>query len=249
MSKYKCKCEDCAEHGGGEEGLPIWMQTFADMMTLLFAFFVLLYSMSSPDPVKYAAFANSQATQTGGSTDQEMPYEAPKDQAEIKQELEKLIEEMDMQDKAKVTQDPRGVALELDGDVCFGSGSVTLRDELKQTLDKASAELMSNPKDLRSILIEGHTDNQDPTGKIAERYPTNWELSSARAANVVNYLIFKEVMPGRLTASGYAHRWPAGATWGEVRSGKVDDNFISEKNATTDQRTNNRRIKIIFGVK
>ena len=56
-------------------------------------------------------------------------------------------------------------------------------------------------------------------------------------------------MPGRLTASGYAHRWPAGATWGEVRSGKVDDNFISEKNETIDQRTNNRRIKIIFGVK
>ena len=249
MGNYKCKCEDCSKHGGGEEGLPIWMQTFADMMTLLFAFFVLLYSMSSPDPVKYAAFANSQATQTGGSTDQEMPSETYKDQSEIKQELEQLIEEMDMQDKAKVTQDPRGVALELDGDVCFGSGSVTLRNELKQTLDKASAKLMSNPKDLRSILIEGHTDNQDPTGKIAERYPTNWELSSARAANVVNYLIFKKVMPGRLTASGYAHRWPAGATWGEVRSGKVDDNFISEKNATTDQRTNNRRIKIIFGVK
>ena len=249
MGNYKCKCEDCSKHGGGEEGLPIWMQTFADMMTLLFAFFVLLYSMSTPDPVKYAAFANSQATQTGGSTDMEMPYEPLKDQSEIKQELEQLIEEMDMQDKAKVTQDPRGVALELDGDVCFGSGSVTLRDELKQTLDKASAELMLNPKDLRSLLIEGHTDNQDPTGKIAERYPTNWELSSARAANVVNYLIFKKVMPGRLTASGYAHRWPAGATWGEVRSGKVDDNFISEKNATTDQRTNNRRIKIIFGVK
>ena len=249
MGNYKCKCEDCSKHGGGEEGLPIWMQTFADMMTLLFAFFVLLYSMSTPDPVKYAAFANSQATQTGGSTDLEMPQEPLKDQSEIKQELEELIEEMDMQDKAKVTQDPRGVALELDGDVCFGSGSVTLRAELKQTLDKASAELMSNPKDLRSILIEGHTDNQDPTGKIAERYPTNWELSSARAANVVNYLIFKGVMPGRLTASGYAHRWPAGATWGEVRSGKVDDVFISGKNATTEQRTNNRRIKIIFGVK
>ena len=249
MGNYKCKCEDWSKHGGGEEGLPIWMQTFADMVTLLFAFFVLLYSMSSPDPVKYAAFANSQATQTGGSTDQEMPSETYKDQSEIKQELEQLIEEMDMQDKAKVTQDPRGVALELDGDVCFGSGSVTLRNELKQTLDKASTKLMSNPKDLRSILIEGHTDNQDPTGKIAERYPTNWELSSARAANVVNYLIFKKVMPGRLTASGYAHRWPAGATWGEVRSGKVDDNFISEKNATTDQRINNRRIKIIFGVK
>ena len=232
-----------------EEGLPIWMQTFADMMTLLFAFFVLLYSMSSPDPVKYAAFQNSQAEKTGGTTDEEQEFEPLKDQAEIKQELEKLIEDMDMEDKAKVTQDPRGVALELDGDVCFGSGSVNLREELKQTLDNAAIELMSNSKDLRSILIEGHTDNQNPTGKIADRYPTNWELSSARAANVVNYLIYKGVMSGRLTASGYAEVWPSGATWTEVRSGKVDDNYISEKNSTLEQRTKNRRIKIIFGVK
>ena len=100
------------------------MATFADMMTLLFAFFVLLYSMSSPDPVKYAAFANSLAEKTGGSTDQEMPFEPIKDQSEIKQELEELIEQMDMQDKAKITQDPRGVALELDGDVCFGHAPI-----------------------------------------------------------------------------------------------------------------------------
>ena len=58
-----------------------------------------------------------------------------------------LIEDLDMEDKAKITQDPRGVALELDGDICFGSGSVMLKDELKKTLDSASLELMSNPKD------------------------------------------------------------------------------------------------------
>ena len=92
MAKAKCKCADCAKHGGGEEGLPIWMATFADMMTLLFAFFVLLYSMSSPDPVKYAAFANSQAELTGGSTDQEMPHEPLKDQSEInKKNTESII--------------------------------------------------------------------------------------------------------------------------------------------------------------
>ena len=244
LAKHTCK--QCEEQ---EEGLPLWMATFADMMTLLFAFFVLLYSMSSPNPVKYAAFANSMAEKTGGSTDQEMEFEPLKDQSEIKQELEELIEDLDMGEKAKITQDPRGVALELDGDICFGSGSVVLKDELKKTLDTASIELMSNPKDLRSILVEGHTDNQNPTGKIAERYPTNWELSSARAANVVNYLIFKGVMSGRLTASGYADRWPSGAKWSEVRSGKIDDLAIEENNATLDQRVNNRRIKIIFGVK
>ena len=249
MAKNKCKCADCAVHGGGEEGLPGWMATFADMMTLLFAFFVLLYSMSSPDPVKYAAFANSQAEKIGGSTDEANEYEALEDQAEIKQELEELIEEMDMEDKAKVTQDPRGVALELDGDVCFGSGTVILRDELKKALQLAAEKILSNPNDIRSVLIEGHTDNIAPVGEIAKRYPSNWELSSARAANVVNYLIMQGVMSGRLTASGYADQWPSGATWGEVRSGKVDNNFILSKNDTQEQQAQNRRIKIIFGVK
>ena len=232
-----------------DEGLPIWMQTFADMMTLLFAFFVLLYSMSTPDPVKYAAFANAQATKIGGSTDKEMPVEPLKNQAEIKQELEELIEEMDLEGKAKVSQDPRGVALELDGDICFSSGSVNLKEDLKNTLNNAVANLMSNPGDLRSILVEGHTDNISPMGSIAKKYPTNWELSSARAANVVNYLIYQGAMAGRLTASGYADRWPTGATWSEVRSGTVDDNYISSMNDGKEQQAKNRRIKIIFGVK
>ena len=56
-------------------------------------------------------------------------------------------------------------------------------------------------------------------------------------------------MSGRLTASGYADRWPSGASWGEVRSGKVDDNYILSKNDTFEQQAQNRRIKIIFGVK
>ncbi len=247
------KIEECSsgEVCGTEEGLPLWMGTFADMMTLLFAFFVLLYSMMSPDPVKHAAFANSQAEKTGGSTDQEEEFEREPimNQAEIKQELEEIVEDLDISEKASVSQDPRGVALELDGDICFGSGSVNLDEALKEILDGAAQELMGNPDDLRGIIIEGHTDNQAPPPSLAKRYPTNWELSSARAANVVNYLIYKGVLPGRLIASGYADRWPAGASWAEVRSGKVDDNFIAANNDTAEQMGKNRRIKIIFGVK
>ena len=56
-------------------------------------------------------------------------------------------------------------------------------------------------------------------------------------------------MPGRLSASGYADRWPSGSTWAEVRSGVVDDNYILLKNDTKEQQAQNRRIKIIFGVK
>ena len=68
MSDFELDLQPNEEPGDNQPWLPI----YADMMTLLFAFFVLLYSMSSPDPVKYAAFANSQATKIGGSTDKEM---------------------------------------------------------------------------------------------------------------------------------------------------------------------------------
>ena len=77
------KCPECPD-----EGLPGWMGTFADMMTLLFAFFVLLYSMSTPDPVKYAAFANSQATQTGGSTDLAAQLKQQEQEQELKKQQE-----------------------------------------------------------------------------------------------------------------------------------------------------------------
>ena len=247
---YKCKCTFCAEHGDGEEGLPIWMQTFADMMTLLFAFFVLLYSMSTPDPVKYAAFSNAQATKTGGETDEKGEFREPiKNQAVIKKELLEMIEELDIEDKGNVTQDPRGVALELDGEICFDPGSVVVKQSLQNILQSAKEKFMTNPDDLRGILIEGHSDNEAIPPKLAEKYPTNWELSSARAAVVVNYLINDGVNSGRLSASGYADRWPAGATWNEVRSGVVDDAYIAQKNADETQRSKNRRIKIIFAIR
>ena len=247
---YKCKCSFCAEHGDGEEGLPIWMQTFADMMTLLFAFFVLLYSMSTPDPVKYAAFANAQATKTGGETDDPGEFREPiKNQAVIKQELLEMIEELDIEDKGNVTQDPRGVALELDGEICFDPGSVAVKESLQNILKNAKEKFMTNPDDLRGILIEGHSDNESIPPKLAEKYPTNWELSASRAAVVVNYLINNGVNPGRLSASGYADRWPTGATWNEIRSGIVDDLYIAQKNSDEGQRSKNRRIKIIFAIR
>ena len=65
LSKSEIKKKKCTYPDPPEEGLPIWMGTFADMMSLLFAFFVLLFSMSTLDPVKFAAFQNVQANKTG----------------------------------------------------------------------------------------------------------------------------------------------------------------------------------------
>ena len=216
-----------------------WLMTFADMMTLLFAFFVLLYSMSSPDPVKMAAMEDAIAKQAGVEGE-------IKSQNEIKQEIEDIIEDMDLQNVANVINDPRGVALELDGDICFGSASTTIQTQLMKILNNVSQELMISPNDYRMVIVEGHTDSAPIPVELIKYFPTNWELSAARASSVVNYLINQGVNSGRLQASGYADRWPAEVTWFDVRSGKVNNEIIASNNATKQQKDKNRRIKIVF---
>ena len=217
------------ESGGG------WLMTYADMMTLLFAFFVLLYSMSSPDPVKMS--------QIQDAMDEESSL---KSQSEIKQNFEEIIEEMGIEKSTNIISDPRGVAIEMDGDICFGSGSTNIKGTLQKILNEAAKKLLINEKDYRMVIIEGHTDSDKIPKKLQKFYPTNWELSAARASNVVNYLIRQGVNSGRLQASGYADRWPAEASWFDVRSGKITDQTIAEYNLSEQQKQKNRRIKIVF---
>ena len=221
-----------------EEAQP-WLMTYADMMTLLFAFFVLLYSMSSPDPVKMSAMEDAIAKEAG--IEGEL-----KSQNEIKEEIEEIIEDMDLHNVANVIKDRRGVAIELDGDICFESASTNIHERLKQVLNKVAQEILMNTNDYRMVIVEGHTDSQPIPTSLKNFFPTNWELSAARASSVVNYLISQGVNSGRLQASGYADRWPADISWFDVRSGKVNDDIIRSQNKTQQQMNKNRRIKIVF---
>ena len=96
------------------------------------------------------------------------------------------------------------------------------------------------------VIVEGHTDSDKIPKALKPIFPTNWELSSARASKVVKYLIDIGVNSGKLQASGYADRWPASFSWYDVRSGKVDSLAIAENNKTLEQKKSNRRIKIVF---
>ncbi len=280
------KCPECPE-----EGLPGWMATFADMMTLLFAFFVLMFSMATMDPVKMAAFSEAQAERQGGIADTQNDKKGGgKSAKEIKEQMEEfkqagvteiegipideytrleiekiteekkrlnlsevrfefltIIDELDVQDSAIVSTSPRGVALELDGDLCFSSGGVNMKPKLRTFLDESINRIMTAENDLRPITVEGHTDSDwYSSGKLAKIYPTNWELSSARASEVVKYLILKGVNSGRLRASGFADQWPAGVTWKKMRSGTITSDVIAELNSTVELKQKNRRIKIII---
>jgi len=295
LSKSEIKKKKCAYPDPPDEGLPIWMGTFADMMTLLFAFFVLLFSMSTLDPVKYSAFQNAQTDQIGGKTKEQNTGMPMKSQVEIKQDLqainsEDLVEQIkekmkeaidaddsksadsktkeknkidDMDEPIKVSHDPRGVALEINGEICFGSGSIDLEEGIKELL-KEVVGLMKNPDDNRGILVEGHTDSLALTGKYKEQYKNNRVLSSLRASEVVTYLEELGVSKNRLVSVGYADQWPVDVTWSEIRSGDVlKKGLINKYNRTTytdeaqtqvkysaeENQKRNRRIKIIFATK
>ena len=95
-----------------EESGASWLTTYADMMTLLFAFFVLLFSMSSPAPVKMS--------QIQDAMDDNPSLKSPKD---IQEEFEEIVQELDLKETTNIISDPRGVAIEMDGDICFQSAS------------------------------------------------------------------------------------------------------------------------------
>lgn len=225
--------EQKKKSGGG------WLTTYADMMTLLFAFFVLLYSLSSPDPVKMSQIQDAMEKDAGNEG-------TLKTQNEVKEEFQEIIQELGIEKSTNIISDPRGVAIEMDGDICFGSGSTNIKITLGTILEAAANKILINEEDYRMVIVEGHTDSDQIPKKLQKIYPTNWELSAARASSVVNYLISQGVNSGRLQASGYADRWPAEASWFDVRSGKITDQTIAEYNLSDQQKQKNRRIKIVF---
>ena len=108
------------EGGGGQE----WLTTYADMMTLLFAFFVLLYSMSSPDPVKMSQIEDAMKKEAGFDG-------TLKSMSEIQNEFEEIVEDLNLTKTTNIISDPRGVAIEMDGDICIQSASTDIKNTLQ----------------------------------------------------------------------------------------------------------------------
>ena len=244
-----------------EEGLPIWMATFADMMTLLFAFFVLLFSMATIDPVKVSAMLDAMVESTvaagAGEGESQISEQRMQSISQIKENLEDIIDSLDLGDDATVSSDPRGVVLEVDGDICFPSLSSDLDLQFIDLLKEVTKKVMSHPYDKRTDIIEGHSDSEpirhdqkyhkNHAVNAIEVWRTNRHLSAARASEVVEFLVDSmQINAGRLVAAGYGEFWPLGASWTDVKSGAVDALYISEANETIDQRNKNRRVKIIF---
>ncbi|MCX7792811.1 MAG: OmpA family protein [Thermodesulfovibrionales bacterium] len=149
--------------------------------------------------------------------------------AELKGTYNRLVAELQEEIKKgeiEVTQLRDKLTLSMVEKILFDSGSAEIKREGKKVLDRVF-EILKNVKD-RQINIEGHTDNVPISPRLAHRFPTNWELSTARATNVVRYLQERGIDPSVLSATGYAEYRPVAS------------------NETEEGRAKNRRIEIVL---
>ena len=190
-----------------DEGLPGWFGTFADMMTLLFAFFVLLAAISTIDPVKLQEMADAMGKSVGSKIKKESQA---MNLADIKKAAQNMVNKMKEESESgeapvDVTTGPKGVTIGISSDISFTSGSAKTKPQIIDILTKIVPTI---DKSYFQIAVEGHTDNENLPEKLQEKYPTNWELSSARASAVVRELIKLGVNPTRLEAVGYGEFVP-----------------------------------------
>lgn len=195
-------------------GAPEWLTTYSDMMTLLLCFFVLLFSFSSVDAEKFQSIMKSFQGGTGvlsGGTTLDVLPNPDQDELNVDSELEDLKEYLEeyadtlgLGDRIIILPEERGIIIRFMDNVFFDSGSADIKKESFEIL-KSIAEILNREEfSNRQIKIEGHTDS-DPIYR-SPRFPTNWELSSARATNVLRYLVEVETLDGkRVSSSGYSY--------------------------------------------
>jgi chemotaxis protein MotB len=171
-----------------------WMATFSDMTTLLLTFFILLASISKVDMALYEQVQAGMAKGMG-KRDIETPIES------LKQEMKEILVQMNVDEVSSIGSDTSGVVIEFASSSFFDPGAATLREEalpiLARVADTLNADLYKNFQ----IEVQGHTDD---TPIRTPQFPSNWELSSARATGVVRYFLTQQVNPARLRAVGLA---------------------------------------------
>ena len=194
-----------------------WLTTYADMMTLLMTFFVLLFAMSTLDPVKLEQF--------GDSTRESDKKKTKKvSLSQINKEVKKLVVEQELQSQVKVRMDARGVTLEIASDLAFGSGTATLSSSIMDFLVKLVGTM---EKATYAIAVEGHTDN-DPIR--SSKFPSNWELSASRASAVIRYLTSQGIPADKFRAIGFGDTAPKVANdtaQNKAKNRRVDITFLT----------------------
>jgi chemotaxis protein MotB len=258
--RHKKRSHHEEEHENEER----WLVSFADMMTLLFCLFMVLFAISSVNTSKFEALSKAlqdafsgrilsggkAVMQTGNDKQPEKPgiepplpaitplqaiantaveHEADKESKKeqedfkaLKQRIDELVRKEGLTGKVQTTVRKRGLVVELLTDnVFFDSGQAVLKPPAVNLLGKLGTVLRAERE--HPIVVEGHTDSQPIS---TSQYPSNWELSGARASAVIRAFVSDGVPRGRLSGALYGAENPTAS------------------NATAEGRSRNRRVDV-----
>ncbi len=221
-----------------------WLISYADFITLLFAFFVVMYAISSVNEGKYQVFSSALVSAFGGgpppptvSVQNAMPLpnflqrrrvEAAKREREKMDKLaiglQSTMAPLVKEGKLRVTQTARGVSVEINASELFDPGDAKLTTEAGEVLSSLADILKA---DNHAVQVEGHTDNEPIRNAL---FASNWELSAVRAATVVRLFIFNGVPATRLSVVGYGDTIPVASNndpVGRARNRRVAVTILS----------------------
>jgi chemotaxis protein MotB len=217
------------------ENLERWLLTYSDLITLLLAFFIIMYSISQVDLNKFKSVARALNVVLDGrdrhqeagwgnsySTGKIRHRDPRGDLLALKQSIDNIASKMKMDLEISTQLQKRGLVIHISESAFFDPGKADLKPQAMQIIDLLAVELLKIQNQTR---IEGHTDNLPIN---TPKFPSNWELSTARATNCLRYLVEKHKFPPeRISALGYAEYRPIAT------------------NSTVEGRSKNRRVDIV----
>ncbi len=215
-----------------------WLNSYADMVTLLWTFFILLFAVSVLNAKKFESVVGSLQQAFGildrsstigiepGSASEMQLNAIARELARLEahgQEFQEELERSGLADKVSLEMDDRGLIFRFKDSALFDLGSADIRSDARPVLLKVAKLIRTVDYQVR---IEGHTDDWPIS---TERFPSNWELSTGRAASVVRFFIENAGFgPDKLEAAGYGEYRPI------------------ETNATPEGRQRNRRVDVVL---
>lgn len=214
-------------------GAPAWMVTYGDLMSLLLTFFVLILSFSSIELRKFQMALGSLKGALGVlpreqsvmvQWDPVVPQLSDFQRKRIQKvisELRRMVKQSKIDKQVILNATQNGIIIRIDSPILFGLGKASIKPGAFPILDKIAEIARETPN---SIRIEGHTDNLPIHNS---QFPSNWELSAARALSVLRYFLNQgNIAPERLAAVGYGEYHPL------------------VPNTTPENRAKNRRVEI-----
>lgn len=175
-----------------------WLITYSDAITLLLAFFVLIVTFSEVDLPRFEAVQAGIAQQLGQRS-------VVRPASQLRAELLTTVDSLGMADAVRVDTSRRGIEIELAANAFYRPGAAEVRPEARPVVAEIARTLLSPRYDRFLVSVEGHTDDSPIA---TAQFPSNWELSAARATTIVRLFVDDAMPPHRLQAVGLADTQP-----------------------------------------